>query len=94
MRNAAVYAGLVATTFSTLGQALVNLTIVSSVEDVRFGDHLLVEWMTDRTYSLEFNFVKKESWGWSVAEAFFDDRVAKAGEGNITVIVPHVEANR
>ena len=50
MRNAAAYAGLLATTFASLGQALVNLTILSSVEDVRFGDHVLVEWATDMTY--------------------------------------------
>ncbi|KAK5999854.1 hypothetical protein QM012_004942 [Aureobasidium pullulans] len=93
MRNAAIYAGLLATAFSALGHAMVNLTIVSPVDDVHFGDHLLVEWATDRTYSLEFNFVKKETWGWSVAEAFFDGRIAKAGEGNITVIVPRVEPN-
>jgi hypothetical protein len=50
MRNAAVYAGLIATTFSALGHAMVNLTILSSVKDVHVGDHLLVEWATDRTY--------------------------------------------
>lgn len=50
MRNAAVYAGLLATTFSTFGHALVNLTIISSVKDVHVGDHLLVEWATDRNY--------------------------------------------
>ncbi|KAH0133397.1 hypothetical protein KCU67_g16501, partial [Aureobasidium melanogenum] len=85
MRNAAVYAGLIATTFSALGHAMVNLTILSSVRDVHVGDHLLVEWATDRTYSLDFNFVKKERWGWSVAESLFEDQVAEAAEGNITV---------
>lgn len=50
MRNAAVYAGLLASTFASLGQAMVNLTILSSVDDVRFGDHVLVEWATDTTY--------------------------------------------
>lgn len=50
MRNAAVYAGLLATTFSALGHAMVNLTILSSVKDVHIGDHLLAEWATDRTY--------------------------------------------
>jgi len=50
MRNAAAYAGLLATTFASLGQAMVNLTILSSVDDVRFGDHVLVEWATDMTY--------------------------------------------
>jgi hypothetical protein len=50
MKNAAAYAGLLATTFASLGQAMVNLTILSSVEDVRFGDHVLVEWATDMTY--------------------------------------------
>ena len=116
MRNAAAYAGLLATSFASLGQAMVNLTILSSVDDVRFGDHVLVEWATDTTYvrpnaafpfstinvallthakqSLEFNLVKKETYGWSVARSFFDERVAEAGEGNITVIVPRVEPNR
>lgn len=115
MRNAAAYAGLLATSFASLGQAMVNLTILSSVDDVRFGDHILVEWATDMTYvrhaadllsifnvallihssqSLEFNLVKKETYGWSVARSFFDERVAEAGEGNITVIVPRVEPNR
>ena len=50
MRNAVAYAGLLATTFASLGQAMVNLTILSDVEDVRFGDHVLVEWATDMTY--------------------------------------------
>lgn len=50
MKNAAVYAGLLATTFSTLSHATVNLTILSSVKDVHVGDHLLVEWATDRAY--------------------------------------------
>ncbi|KAH0284893.1 hypothetical protein KCU62_g7969, partial [Aureobasidium sp. EXF-3399] len=94
MRNAAAYAGLLAATFASLAQAMVNLTILSSVDDVRFGDHVLVEWATDMTYSLEFNLVKKETYGWSVARSFFDERVAEAGEGNITVIVPRVEPNR
>merc|ERR1712227_410678 len=94
MRNAAVYAGLLATTFSALGHAMVNLTILSSVKDVHIGDHLLAEWATDRTYSLDFNFVKKETWGWSVAQVLFEDRVAEVGEGNITVIVPRVESGR
>ncbi|KAG9589680.1 hypothetical protein KCU77_g8273, partial [Aureobasidium melanogenum] len=94
MRYAAVYAGLLATTFSALGHAMVNLTILSSMKDVHVGDHLLVEWATDRTYSLDFNFVKKERWGWSVAEFLFEDQVAEAAEGNITVIVPDVESGR
>ncbi|KAH0281164.1 hypothetical protein KCU91_g437, partial [Aureobasidium melanogenum] len=94
MRYSAVYAGLLATTFSALGHAMVNLTILSSVKDVHVGDHLLVEWATDRTYSLDFNFVKKERWGWSVAEFLFEDKVAEAAEGNITVIVPDVESGR
>ena len=50
--------------------------------------------LTYSTQSLEFNFVKKESNGWSVAQNFFDERVAEAGEGNITVIVPRVERGR
>jgi hypothetical protein len=50
MRNAAVYAGLLATTFASLGQAMVNLTILSSVDDIRFDDGILVEWATDKTY--------------------------------------------
>jgi hypothetical protein len=50
MRNAALYAGLLATTLSTLGQAMVNLTILSPVNDIRFNDGILVEWATDRTY--------------------------------------------
>jgi hypothetical protein len=50
MRNAAVYADLLATTFASLGQAMVNLTILSSVDDVRFDDGILVEWATDQTY--------------------------------------------
>ena len=49
MRNAAVYAGLLAT-FSSAAQAMVNLTILSSVDDVHFGDHVLVEWAIDKTY--------------------------------------------
>jgi hypothetical protein len=50
MRNAAVYAGLLATTFASLGQAMVNLTILSPVDDIRFDDGILVEWATDKTY--------------------------------------------
>jgi hypothetical protein len=50
MRNAAVYAGLLATTFASLGQAMVNLTILSPVDDIRFNDGILVEWATDKTY--------------------------------------------
>ena len=49
MRNAAVYAGLLAT-LSSAAQAMVNLTILSSVDDVHFGDHVLVEWAIDKTY--------------------------------------------
>jgi hypothetical protein len=117
MRNAAIYAGLLATTFASLGQAMVNLTILSPVDDIRPNDGILVEWATDKTYvrplptsrlpiprqlltthnttqSLEFNFVKRQTWGWSIAKNFFDGRVADAGEGNITVIVPRVEAGR
>jgi hypothetical protein len=115
MRNAAIYAGLLATTFASLGQTMVNLAILSSVDDIRFDDGILVEWATDKTYvrsnpasslstvkvvtdnapqSLDFNLVRKESWGWSVAKNFFDERVAEAGEGNITVTVPRVEAGR
>jgi len=50
--------------------------------------------LTHAKQSLEFNLVKKETYGWSVARSFFDERVAEAGEGNITVIVPRVEPNR
>jgi hypothetical protein len=50
MRNAALYAGLLATTFASLGHAMVNLTILSSVDDIRFNDGILVEWATDKTY--------------------------------------------
>jgi hypothetical protein len=50
MRNAAIYAGLLATTFASLGQAMVNLTILSSVDDIRFDDGILVEWAIDKTY--------------------------------------------
>jgi hypothetical protein len=50
MRNAAIYAGLLATTFASLGHAMVNLTILSSVDDIRFDDGILVEWATDKTY--------------------------------------------
>jgi hypothetical protein len=50
MRNAAVYAGLLATTFASLSQAMVNLTILSPVDDIRFNDGILVEWATDKTY--------------------------------------------
>ncbi|KEQ63500.1 uncharacterized protein M437DRAFT_46849 [Aureobasidium melanogenum CBS 110374] len=94
MRNAAVYAGLLATSFSALGHAMVNLTILSSVEDVHVGDHLLVEWATDQTYYLDFIFAKKERAGWSIAETLFEDRLTKAGQGNITVVVPDVESGR
>ncbi|KAH0363310.1 hypothetical protein KCU65_g7534, partial [Aureobasidium melanogenum] len=94
MRNAAVYAGLLATTFSTLGHAMVNLTILSSVKDVHVGDRLLVEWATNDTYYLDFIFAKKERAGWSIAEALFEDRLTEAGQGNITVVVPDVESGR
>jgi hypothetical protein len=50
MRNAAIYAGLLATTFASLGHAMVNLTILSPVDDIRFNDGILVEWATDKTY--------------------------------------------
>jgi hypothetical protein len=50
MRNAAVYVGLLATTFASLGHAMVNLTILSPVDDIRFNDGILVEWATDKTY--------------------------------------------
>lgn len=56
MRNAAVYAGLLVTSFSALGHAMVNLTILSSVKDVHVGDHLLVEWATDQTYVSPYRY--------------------------------------
>jgi hypothetical protein len=50
MRNAAAYAGFLATAFASLGQAMVNLTILSPIDDIRFNDGILVEWATDKTY--------------------------------------------
>lgn len=50
MKNAAVYAGLVASAFFTLGQATVNLTLVPAVNTVRIGEQVNLEWTTDQDY--------------------------------------------
>jgi len=50
MKNAAVYAGLVASAFFNLGQATVNLTLVPAVNTVRIGEQVNLEWTTDQDY--------------------------------------------
>lgn len=50
MKNAAVYAGLVASAFFTLGQATVNLTLVPAVNTVCIGEQVNLEWTTDQDY--------------------------------------------
>ncbi|KAI5197934.1 hypothetical protein AUEXF2481DRAFT_44481 [Aureobasidium subglaciale EXF-2481] len=94
MKNVAMHAGLLATTFATLGHALVNLTTVPAIEIAHIGDKILLEWTTDVPYELELVFAKRETWGWATMKQFFDGRFAEAGDGNITVAIPKVEIDR
>ncbi|THV98661.1 hypothetical protein D6D27_01404, partial [Aureobasidium pullulans] len=94
MKNAAVYAGLVASAFFTLGQATVNLTLVPAVNTVRIGEQVNLEWTTDQDYKLELEFVQKFDGGWSPAKYVFKNRRFKAGDGNYTFTIPKVEPNR
>ncbi|THY03758.1 hypothetical protein D6D03_04131 [Aureobasidium pullulans] len=105
MKNAAVYAGLVASAFFNLGQATVNLTLVPAVNTVRIGEQVNLEWTTDQDYvrltnsiissrKLELEFVQKFDGGWSPAKYVFKNRRFKAGDGNYTFTIPKVEPNR
>ncbi|THW14985.1 hypothetical protein D6D02_04985, partial [Aureobasidium pullulans] len=80
IKNAAVYAGLVASAFFTLGQATVNLTLVPAVNTVRIGKQVNLEWTTDQDYS--------------PAKYVFKNRRFKARDGNYTFTIPKVEPNR
>ncbi|THY23982.1 hypothetical protein D6D01_05795 [Aureobasidium pullulans] len=93
MKFTAITAGLL--TFSTLGQAAINLTWTpDEVGRIRIGDEIRVSWETDRTYDLEFKFVKWQRDGWKPITTSFQMLRQPAGEGGYVFEVPRVPHNK